>query len=117
MIVDDTTLKDQERKVQEEMEYSASKRIEPLELDICFWDMNPKEHLWSRLKALELFETANILLMVYNADDRDSFEKIQLIHNDFKESNKVGAYQVLVSIITNDVKNKKVPKQVKKAEA
>lgn len=54
--------------------------------------MNPKEHLWSRLKALELFETANIQLMVYNADDRDSFEKIQVIHNDFKDTNKVGAY-------------------------
>ncbi len=63
-----------------------------MELDICFWDMNPKEHLWSRLKALELFETANIMLMVYNADDRDSFEKIQLIHNDFRDTNKVGAY-------------------------
>ena len=50
------------------------------ELDICFWDMNPKAHLWSRLKALELYEKANIFLMVYNADDRDSFEQIQLIH-------------------------------------
>jgi len=46
------------------------------ELEISFWDMNPKEHLWSRLKSLELFETANILLMIYNADDRDSYEKI-----------------------------------------
>lgn len=50
------------------------------ELDICFWDMNPKAHLWSRLKALELYEKANIFVMVYNADDRDSFEQIQLIH-------------------------------------
>jgi len=62
--------------------------------------MNPKEHLWSRLKALELFETANIFLMLFNADDRDSYEKVQIIQNDFKDSNKVGAYQVLVSVIT-----------------
>jgi hypothetical protein len=54
--------------------------------------MNPKEHLWSRLKAMELFETANIFLMVFNADDRDSYEKVQIVHNDFKECNKVGAY-------------------------
>ncbi len=78
--------------------------------------MNPKEHLWSRLKALELFETANIFLMLYNADDRDSFEKIQLIHNDFKDCNKVGAYQVLISVITQEIKLKRVPKQIKKGE-
>ena len=65
---------------------------EAYELDIQFWNMNPKEHLWSRLKALELFETANIFLMLFNADDRDSYEKVQIIQNDFKECNKVGAY-------------------------
>lgn len=46
------------------------------DLELHFWFMNPKEHLWSRLKALELFEIANVLVMLYNADDRDSFEKI-----------------------------------------
>lgn len=50
--------------------------------------MNPKEHLWTKSEAVKLFEAANIILMVYNADDRDSFEKINLIHKDFKESNK-----------------------------
>lgn len=78
--------------------------------------MNPKEHLWSRIKALELFENANIFLMVFNADDRDSYEKVQIIQNDFKECNKVGAYQVLVSVITQDIKLKRVPKAVKKQE-
>ncbi len=28
------------------------KKSEALELDICFWDLNPKNHLWSRLKAI-----------------------------------------------------------------
>ncbi|CDW77158.1 UNKNOWN [Stylonychia lemnae] len=91
--------------------------LDKYELDICFWDMNPKEHLWSRLKSLELFETANILLMVYNADDRDSYDKIKQIHADFKEQNKVGAYQVLISVITADLKLKKTQKAVKKTEA
>lgn len=53
---------------------------EPIILEISFWEINPKEHLWSRLKSLELFEIANVFIMVYNADDRDSFEKVQLIH-------------------------------------
>ena len=66
--------------------------FENFELDICFWDMNPKEHLWSRLKALQLYESANIFIMLYNADDKDSFEKLLSIHNDFKEQNTVGAY-------------------------
>eukprot|EP00347_Sterkiella_histriomuscorum_P014922 403358997 len=85
---------------------STQEKDQTCELDICFWDMNPKEHLWSRIKALQLYETANIFLMVYNADDRDSFEKLLSIHNDFKEQNAVGAYQVLVSVITKDIATK-----------
>ena len=46
------------------------------ELDICFWEKNPKENMWTNLKALQLYETANIILMVYNADDRDSFDSL-----------------------------------------
>lgn len=57
------------------------------ELDLFFWDMNTKEHLWSRLKALQLYENANIFIMVYNADDRDSFLKLDSICKDFKENN------------------------------
>jgi hypothetical protein len=75
--------------------------------------MNPKEHLWSRIKALQLYETANIFIMVYNADDRDSFEKLLSIHSDFKESNAVGAYQVLVSVITKDLANKNTKRVMK----
>ncbi|CDW76159.1 UNKNOWN [Stylonychia lemnae] len=80
--------------------------LENFELDICFWDMNPKEHLWSRLKALQLYEQANIFIMLYNADDKDSFEKLVSIHNDFNEQNQVGAYQVLVAIVNKDIANK-----------
>ena len=47
------------------------------DLDICFWEKNPKENMWSNLKALQLYETANIILMVYNADDRMSFESLK----------------------------------------
>jgi hypothetical protein len=54
--------------------------------------------------------------MVYNADDRDSYERLMTIHNDFKESNQVGGYQVLVSVITNNIIQKKTPKLVKKEE-
>ena len=55
--------------------------------------------------------------MVYNADDMESFEELMGIHNEFKEANSVGAYQVLVSVISRDIILKKVKKQVKKAEA
>ena len=79
--------------------------------------MNPKEHLWSRLKALQLYESANIFIMLYNADDRDSFEKLFSIHNDFKDSNQTGAYQVLASIVTKDMVNKKSQKVIKNTEA
>jgi hypothetical protein len=75
------------------------KKSENLEFDICFWDLNPKNHLASRLKAIQLYESANIFLMVYNADDRDSFDKLNSILLDFKDSNAVGAYKVLVSVI------------------
>lgn len=47
-----------------------------VELDLSFWDINPKEQLWSKLKALQLYEKTNILLLLYNADDKDSFHRI-----------------------------------------
>lgn len=43
------------------------------DIELNFWDLNPKEHLWSRLKALQLYENANVFIMLYNADDRESF--------------------------------------------
>jgi len=78
--------------------------------------MNPKEHLWSRLKAVQLYESANIFLMLYNADDRDSFEKLNSIHHDFRDSNNLGAYQMLISIVTKDVQNKLSKKVVTQKE-
>ena len=57
------------------------------DVELNFWDLNPKEHLWSRLKALQLYENANIFIMIYNADDRESFQRLISIHNDFLDSN------------------------------
>jgi hypothetical protein len=79
--------------------------------------MNTKEHLWSRIKALQLYETANIFVMVFNADDRDSFDKLEQISRDFKDNNKTNAYVILCSIITNDIIFKRTTKDIKKQEA
>lgn len=75
--------------------------------------MNPKEHLWSRIKALQLYESANVFIMVFNADDRDSFDKLWSIHHDFKESNALGAYQILVQVITKDITSKHTKRALK----
>lgn len=87
------------------------------EVDLSFWDLNPREHLWSRLKALQLYDKANIFIMLYNAEDRDSFDRLGSIYNDFKESNQVGAYCILVSVISADIIKKNIVKEIKKNEA
>ena len=53
------------------------------EIELNFWDLNAKENLWLRLKSLSLFENVHILLLVYNADDTDSFSSIESIYHDF----------------------------------
>ena len=73
--------------------------------------------MWLRLKSLQLFESAHIFLMLYNADDKDSFENIESIYHDFQEANQVGAYIVLVSIISHDIISKRAYKDIKKAHA
>jgi hypothetical protein len=87
------------------------------ELDLTFYEMNPKEHLWSRLKALQLYESANIFILIFNADDRDSFESLQSIYQDFKEANSQDCYVVLCSVITHDIILRKTQKVIKKTEA
>ena len=62
-----------------------------------------KEDIWSKLKAIEVFEVTNILLMVYSSEDRSSFERIEKCYKEFKESNTVGAYKILISIVSQDV--------------
>ena len=50
--------------------------------------------------------------MVYNSDDRDSFDKLNSILLDFKDSNAVGAYKVLVSVINYNKEKKQKPREV-----
>ena len=59
-----------------------------------------------------MYETANIFLMVYNADDRDSFDKLNSILLDFKDSNAVGAYKVLVSVMNYGKDRVQRPREV-----
>ena len=56
-------------------------------------------------------------MMVYNADERDTFERLTSIHAEFADTNQVGAYQVLVSVISPDIIARRAYKEVKKAEA
>lgn len=55
--------------------------------------------------------------MLYNADDRESFENLISIHNDFKDQNQVGAYQILISNISIGIVNKTKEKLIKKVQA
>ena len=56
-------------------------------LDISFATLNPKLHLWSKLRSQQLFTDANIALLVYNADDKESFDKLNSIYKDLQEVN------------------------------
>jgi hypothetical protein len=44
-------------------------------MSVDFWQVDSgKEDIWSKLKVIEIFEVTNILLMVYDCEDRASFE-------------------------------------------
>lgn len=50
--------------------HSTGKRSE---MEIEFWELFPDEHLWNRVKSLNLYEKANCLILLYNLDDAHSF--------------------------------------------
>ncbi len=89
---------------------------EKCDLELCFWTMNPKEQLWTRLKALQVYETANVFVMAYDLDDKESFEKLNSIHLDFKDSNALGAYTILIGIQTKDLGLKLTKRMIDKQE-
>lgn len=87
-------------------------------MEVDFWQIDSgKEDIWSKLKAIEIFEVTNILMMVYNCEDRSSFEKLDQVYREFKESNTVGAYKILIAVISPEVLQRKAVKAVKKADA
>ena len=55
-------------------------------------------------------------MMCYTADDRDSFENLFPIHNEFLSLNQQSAYTLLVSTISPEIVHKQIPKIIKKAE-
>jgi len=54
--------------------------------------------------------------MVFNLDDKESFEKLTSIHHDFKDSNALGAYQVLAGIQTKDLQSKLTKRMIDPSE-
>lgn len=73
-------------------------------MEVDFWQVDSgKEDIWSKLKAIEIFEVTNILLVVYNCEDRSMFERLDQVYKEFKESNTVGAYKILIAVISPEV--------------
>ena len=87
-------------------------------MEVDFWQVNSgKEDIWAKLKAIEIFEVTNILMMVYECEDRSSFERLDQVYKDFKDNNTVGAYKILIAVISPEVYHRKAVKAVKKADA
>ena len=84
---------------------------------MLFWEISLRDYLWAKVRSLSILEYTNILFMVYNADDRDSFQNLFAIQREFQRINQVGAYQCLVSVIPVEIIQRQVPKIIKKAEA
>ncbi len=83
--------------------------------DLCInlWEIDSskalsQQQIWSKLKAIEIYETTNILIMLYNACEKESFSRLPEVYEEFKESNTVGAYSILVSVV--DPESKKLIK-------
>jgi hypothetical protein len=73
-------------------------------MSVDFWQVDSgKEDIWSKLKVIEIFEVTNVLMMVYDCEDRNSFESLDLLYKEFKENNTVGAYKMLISVVSPNV--------------
>ena len=73
-------------------------------MSVDFWQVDSgKEDIWSKLKVIEIFEVTNILLMVYECEDWTSFDSLDQIYKEFKENNTVGAYKMLISVVSPKV--------------
>lgn len=97
--------------------YSGQRRVmSPRgDLDICFWELFPDEHLWNRVKALNLYEKANAMILLYNVDDAASFEALQPVIQDFCNYNEQSAYLLLIGVVSKDLWEKKTTRVVKKS--
>jgi hypothetical protein len=74
------------------------------QMSVDFWQVDSgKEDIWSKLKVIEIFEITNILLMVYECEDRSSFDSLDQVYKEFKENNTVGAYKMLISVVSPNV--------------
>jgi hypothetical protein len=75
----------------------------------------PDQHLWSRVKALNLYEKANSMILLYNCDDMQSFRTIIPVIQDFCNYNENGAYLMLVGVVSKNLWDKKTVRAVKKS--
>ena len=70
-------------------------------MEVDIWQVDcAREDIWAKLKAIEIFEVTNILMVVYSSEDRQSFDRVEKGYKEFKENNTVGAYKVLISVVS-----------------
>jgi len=98
-------------------QFSSSQRLlsNKGDLELSFWELFPDEHLWNRVKALNLYEKANCLVLLYNCDDQDSFETLAPVIQDFCNYNESAAYLLLVGVVSKNLWEKKSCRAVKKS--
>jgi len=86
------------------------------ELDIQFWELFPDEHLWNRVKALNLYEKANCLVLLYNCDDSRSFQTLIPVLQDFCTYNQNSAYILLVGVVGKKLWDMKSVRKIKRSQ-
>ena len=90
------------------------------DIQINFWEIDTQsilspEQIWQKLKAIEVYETTNVLMLLYKASDKKSFLSLTEAFKEFKDNNTVGAYTILVAVV--DPQEKKLVKSQEAREA
>ena len=80
-----------------------------------FWELFPDEHLWNRVKALNLYEKANCLVLLYNCDDANSFKTLVPVLQDFCTYNENSAYILLIGVVSKKLWEAKTIRKIKKS--
>ena len=51
-----------------------------------------------------MYETTNTVILLYNANEKDSFLRLTEVYQEFKDNNTVGAYAIMVALVDPEVR-------------
>ncbi len=70
--------------------------------EISFWEIQPLEHFWSKVKTANVYAEAHVLVLAFSTAYINSFKEIKSILVTFKKHNKMNANIIVLGLRPKD---------------